>query len=131
MKNKKPSGQKHEFEQKDFFDYKDMINSWPYENLYLKYVGDYQGDVVLLLKNGDDYGFFTIGYGSCSGCDALEACNTREERVSLALDFKRNIKWRDKVNLINYLKQENLEHEWFWYDEDMRAAINEVIELLE
>ena len=44
------------------------------EKLLWEAVGDYQGDYFALLKGPDGrYGFVVIGYGSCSGCDGLEA----------------------------------------------------------
>ena len=49
----------------------EMLGNWT--------LGDWQGDYVYLLKNEDRYAFTVIGYGSCSGCDALEACESDEE----------------------------------------------------
>lgn len=34
---------------------------------------DYQGDSHALLEHGGEFGFLTFGWGSCSGCDAMEA----------------------------------------------------------
>lgn len=35
--------------------------------------GSYQGDHAVVLRDGQRVGWLVIGYGSCSGCDELEA----------------------------------------------------------
>lgn len=35
--------------------------------------GDYQGDYAAIVEKDGQVGFVIIGYGSCSGCDALQA----------------------------------------------------------
>src|SRR3990167_9158170 len=35
--------------------------------------GSYQGDSFVLLRRGNRFAYFTFGWGSCSGCDAMEA----------------------------------------------------------
>ena len=42
-------------------------------------IGDWQGDYVYLLKNGNKFGFTVVGYGSCSHCDALQSCDSQAE----------------------------------------------------
>lgn len=37
------------------------------------YFGSYQGDYIITLANGDTIELYKGGYGSCSGCDWLEA----------------------------------------------------------
>ena len=42
---------------------------------------DYQGDSWVLYRDGDRFGFLTFGWGSCSGCDSLQACGDNLEEV--------------------------------------------------
>ena len=56
-------------------------------------IGDWQGDYVYLLKNNDWYSLVVVGYGSCSGCDALEGCENDEEFESLKQSILNNIRW--------------------------------------
>lgn len=56
---------------------------------------DYQGDSLYLIKRGHRYGVLTFGWGSCSGCDALEACDDQEDINHLQNDLERGIKWFD------------------------------------
>lgn len=37
---------------------------------------DYQGDSRLLYREDDRIGFLQFGWGSCSGCDSLQACHS-------------------------------------------------------
>lgn len=54
---------------------------------------DYQGDTRLALKLGPKlYGFVVIGWGSCSGCDALQASDTPAAVDELIADIRRDVK---------------------------------------
>ncbi len=44
-----------------------------------KQEGSYQGDWYMVGKKGEDYYFFTMSYGSCSGCDWIEALSYGSE----------------------------------------------------
>lgn len=46
--------------------------------LVRKYAGSYL-DALFLLRTATGYGFLVFGYGSCSGCDALQACKSYED----------------------------------------------------
>jgi hypothetical protein len=37
---------------------------------------DYQGDSRVLIRRPEGWGVLVFGWGSCSGCDALQACYT-------------------------------------------------------
>jgi hypothetical protein len=54
---------------------------------------DWSGDTRVLLRNGDRYGFLVIGWGSCSGCDALQGCSTFAEVDELINQIEGDIKW--------------------------------------
>jgi len=49
---------------------------------------DYQGDSYILYKN---YDLLIFGWGSCSGCDSLKACNSIEQLDSLIQQLKDSI----------------------------------------
>lgn len=112
-----------ELTQRDFNTYDDMVDSWGYESLATDFIGDYQGDIFYLLKNNDEYSILDIGYGSCSGCDALEACDTREDRIELAESIKSSMKWFSKKDLLDHLNVEYLETQYFYYQTDAKEII--------
>ena len=55
--------------------------------------GIYQGDYAVIVKKDKTLGFVVIGYGSCSGCDALEACDSSEEYNDLISSVLKDIYW--------------------------------------
>ena len=58
----------------DYPSYENLVASWGYEVLSFDTTGSYQGDHEALLRDaGGRFGIAVIGYGSCSGCDSLEA----------------------------------------------------------
>lgn len=81
---------------------------------------NYQGDLYLFGESNDDAGYYyyvRIGYGSCSGCDALEACDTPEELISLRDEIKRSIIRFDTLKEFEtYINDD----EAYWVDDDLR-----------
>lgn len=55
---------------------------------------DYQGDTRVLLRRGDEeWGHVIIGWGSCSGCDALQACSSWSEVRDLREQIANSVRW--------------------------------------
>lgn len=54
-------------------DYDDLLRASGHEIVESEEFGAYQGDFVFLLRKAGRYGIAVVGYGSCSGCDALQA----------------------------------------------------------
>jgi hypothetical protein len=59
---------------------------------------DYQGDSRYLIRSGERFGYVNIGWGSCSGCDALQACTTVKDVQDLFDDIEGSIKWFDSLD---------------------------------
>lgn len=57
----------------------------------------YQGDSFVVYQDGDRYGFLSFGWGSCSGCDALKACNDTDEIQELMDKLRGSIRWFDSA----------------------------------
>lgn len=55
--------------------------------------GGYEGDTLWMLKGAQGYGIPTFGWGSCSGCDALEACYSQADFDLLQVDLERGLRW--------------------------------------
>ena len=56
-----------------------------------------QGDTLALVSKDGKYGFVTFGWGSCSGCDALQACTSVEEAGELARQIANNAVWFESL----------------------------------
>ncbi len=92
-------------------------------------LGSWQGDYVYLLKNGDKYAFTVIGYGSCSGCDALEGCENDEQFNQLKEEIIRWIVWGTKQEVYDYVFNQEA-NRWYFHEEDWVGIRKEIMEIL-
>jgi hypothetical protein len=92
--------------------------------------GDYQGDLFYLIQDGDRYGFVSIGYGSCSGCDAMEACDSKEEVMELAGSIESGVRWFDnKAAARTFFEEHDWAGDWSFYH--VQTFLNECWAVLE
>ena len=77
--------------------YEALIDELGYERLITVSDDDYQGDSYMLLRDGETYGYLVFGWGSCSGCDALQACETHEEVEELKMELEQAIYWGESL----------------------------------
>ena len=56
-----------------YIDHEEIMERQGFEILDWETFGSYQGDYAAIVKKDGKVGFVVIGYGSCSGCDSLEA----------------------------------------------------------
>jgi hypothetical protein len=82
-------------------------------------LGSYQGDLLFLLRDGEQFGFLVVGYGSCSGCDSLEAAGENVEKVQALADGLFNgIHWEPTAAaMVEYLRRRDPAND-FWYERD-------------
>lgn len=64
-----------------------IISSWQEDG--------YQGSWGAILEKDGKRGEITFSFGSCSGCDALQACNNDSDEQILLKELESNIKWQD------------------------------------
>lgn len=96
--------------------YRDLVDSMNVTVLFEYEVGDYQGDTLYLLRQGyGKWGILHIGWGSCSGCDALQDVmdyswpESREKVEKFRDELFERITWFDTQEaLTKYLD----EHDW-------------------
>ena len=82
-----------------WWDYQPMLNE--FGNILLqKDERDYQGDSFLIYEKDDKYGYLTFGWGSCSGCDALQGCNSISEVQELVDRLYSSIEWFDSLDAL-------------------------------
>lgn len=54
----------------------------------------YEGDTFALVQASDGrFGVVTIGWGSCTGCDALQACKSYADVDEVISDIARGARW--------------------------------------
>lgn len=88
-----------------YVSYGNLLDTFPAEALLQVDDDDYQGDSRVLLADGDRRGFLTFGWGSCSGCDALEACADRGEQLALRNELWDAVHWEDNAaDMVTHLR---------------------------
>lgn len=89
----------------------------------------YQGDTFVLLGKDDRYGLLIFGWGSCSGCDALQACKNYEQIDTLITELENQIFWFDTFqDAQSFINDDLLRRSSFYYHtstwSEFKAAVN-------
>jgi hypothetical protein len=111
-------------------DYGPLLRSWGYSVLLQVDDDDILGDSRLLLLDRHHadgrFGYLKFGWGSCSGCDALQGCQSLDEIAELRRDLHARIQWGTRAELLAFLRTHDWEGEYDWGAEQrrfVRAAI--------
>lgn len=119
------------------YSYNAMVKGWGFQVVMMEPFGSYQGDYAVLLKDRDRYdryGWVTIGYGSCSGCDtmeALDADNDEDGYKEFSDRTREAIKWDSAQGLITWLSDTIIqEGKYSWYEDGYREFVQIVIDWL-
>lgn len=105
--------------------YLDFVEGLGAQVLLWEDVGSYQGDSYVLLETaGGAIGYTTIGYGSCSGCDALQASHGNiKDMTELRDSILQGIRWFDNAaEALEYLNNHDWKGDWTGYYEHEQAA---------
>lgn len=92
---------------------------------------DYQGDSRVLYEKDDLYGVLIFGWGSCSGCDALQACGTPQEVEELAITLYQSIQWLPLKEQLAYMKNHDWAGDFSWHAEETQQFVAQALALLE
>ncbi len=105
--------------------YQPLLDSFDYEILIQVDDEDYQGDSRLLLYDEGRYGLLIFGWGSCSGCDALQACDSFEEVDELRHFILNDIQWEsDSKKMKSWIENKDWELEYSWYDKETEEFVD-------
>lgn len=111
--------------------YGDVVDSWGYEVLSFDTTGSYQGDHEVLLKDGPRFGYIIFGYGSCSGCDALEAIAPWgsdknadwTEVIEFAAELEKSIEWFPSATaLVESIQALDKARSWYANDDEIKQV---------
>ena len=93
---------------------------------------DYQGDTWVVLRDEDgQHGYLEFGWGSCSGCDALQACDTIDEVNELAISIYESIRWFESKDAFReWFLTHDFEGDWCWHKEEFQQFRREVNEYI-
>lgn len=102
-------------------------------------IGSYQGDYYVLLESPSGaIGYTTIGYGSCSGCDALQAAQDygndgpSQDMIDLRDRIIEGIQWFDNAaEAHNWFEKHDWRGDWTgYYGEDQKGFVTKAKQLL-
>ena len=133
MKNSRPDWYDDD-EQTDFWwmgDYSPIEVA--FGNIVVQEVaGSYQGDNFNFYDAGDGKFFYlTFGWGSCSGCDWLQACNSWEEVQELVDSLWESTVWfADAQDALDWFEKHDWEGDWSWHTEEVHNFVKSVKEHL-
>ena len=111
-----------------WYDYQPMLDEFGEILIQVDEEG-YSGDSFLIYKNDSKYGLLVFGWGSCSGCDALQACDTIDEVQELMDGLYNDIIWFDSLQeLKDYLSDDSSEElKWYYYSDIFKEFREKVL----
>lgn len=89
-------------------------------------IGTYSGDYIILYNENNKYQLLISGYGSCSGCDSLLACNNENDFNMLVNNIKESIKEFNSIKeLVEYLENKDI-IQWYKSEDEFIYFLNQV-----
>jgi hypothetical protein len=78
---------------------------------------DYQGSTYVVLRRDEKVGYLEFGWGSCSGCDALEACESYSDLRDVVERLESNIRWFDSDDELKaWASAHDWPGDWSWHE---------------
>ncbi len=88
----------------------------------------WQGDTRVLYKGiGGEFGYLNIGWGSCSGCDALQSSHTYEEMGDLISALGAAIIWMDRADLLKFFQEHDWQGDFSWGEDNQKEFVDKAI----
>lgn len=88
---------------------------------------DYQGDSRILFFHENRYGYLQFGWGSCSGCDALQACESISQIEALRDELVSQIRWfNTKEETLEFFNNHDWKADYSYKQEEQEKFIQKV-----
>ncbi len=93
---------------------------------------DYQGDTRVLFDDGSGrVGWLQFGWGSCSGCDALQACESQDQVDALAAQLRAEIRWfATRAEAGEFFATHDWEGDYSWHHDEQQQFVSKARALL-
>lgn len=85
---------------------------------------DYSGDLIAVIRRAGQWGFLQTGYGSCSGCDAIQDAlyGGIDQLRTVRDEVRAKVHWEpSKADLVAYIEARTPENDW-WLDSERGEA---------
>jgi hypothetical protein len=113
-----------------YYSYDELVTSQGAEIVLAESDHDYQGDTYYLLRQGNRYGYLVVGWGSCSGCDALEGCSTFEDVRQLRDMLVQGIWWGTAAAVADHITARTQANDWYITEETFRVFRDKALTML-
>ena len=91
-------------------------------------IGDCQGDYHFLVKDGENYAHVVTGYGSCSGCDALQNCEESFSKIAeLGNDICGSVIWKSQEEILKHIEEHDAEGSWYGEEKEQWASFQQEV----
>lgn len=92
---------------------------------------DWSGDTRVLLVQDGRYGVLNFGWGSCSGCDALQGCQSYEDVDEVIDALRAGIRWFDTLEEAQayVADDENRQYDYGYHEENWQQFKSAVLEV--
>lgn len=100
----------------DAYSYRHLLKSITDQVTWIIEAGfqDYDGNYFFLGQDANSAFYFVVGgYGSCSFCDALQACEALEDFLELRDNIKRSIRKFDSAQEFEQWFNDRAQTEWY------------------
>ena len=137
LKREELKHEAHQGQEEDYYyfhvgSYEPLLASFGHTILLQVDDSDYQGDSrILFLNDKNEYGLLIFGWGSCSGCDALQACSSWKEVTELRDGMADATLWLPKKEMLSYLRTHDWDGDWTGHDENTKKFVAKAIKMLE
>lgn len=112
-------------------DYRPLLESFGHEILLQVDDDDYQGDSRLILRDGGRYGLLIFGWGSCSGCDSLQACCSIKDIEELRDQLHKDIIWKDsREEMLQFVRGRDWETQYSWHSDETKEFVEKALAML-
>lgn len=109
-----------------FYGYDALLATFEHDVLIKVDQNDYQGDSWVLFQDGGRIGYLVFGWGSCSGCDALEACESVTELAELQTRLYDSIHWEESAAaMLAYFQNKDFETEFYGRCEEFQDFLTQ------
>lgn len=114
----------------EYPNYEGLVEATGCEVIGSLWMGDYQGDILMVVRKDGKFGTVSTGYGSCSGCDFLEGSESDEERAEYAKGLHDSILWQEPEDIIDYLENKDWEAEYYGRNPEIPDFVSNIKETI-